>query len=184
VKSIQHIHGHGCLWRASSSVRQHHATNSSHSSRRGSAPTSTGEEHPVNPVVSTSLTYEITPSYFVLKLLHQNVAVCVDTWQRSRFTAVFFSLPVPVLWKLGNSLSDVMRLLVLGFSMSWRFSVLITFYVFQQHIPTAAVLPSGWEEKRDSKGRRYFVNHNSRSTSWSRPLIQVQRFLFYSYWYW
>ncbi|XP_056268364.1 E3 ubiquitin-protein ligase NEDD4-like isoform X2 [Pseudoliparis swirei] len=68
----------------------HHATNSSHSSRRGSAPTSTGEEHPVNPV----------------------------------------------------------------------------------HIPTAAVLPSGWEEKRDSKGRRYFVNHNSRSTSWSRPLIQ------------
>uniref|UniRef100_A0A8C3AYD0 E3 ubiquitin-protein ligase n=1 Tax=Cyclopterus lumpus TaxID=8103 RepID=A0A8C3AYD0_CYCLU len=66
--------------------------NSSHSSRRGSAPTSTGEEHPVNPV----------------------------------------------------------------------------------HIPTSAVLPSGWEEKRDSKGRRYFVNHNSRCTSWTRPLIQVQ----------
>uniref|UniRef100_A0A8C3GBU4 E3 ubiquitin-protein ligase n=1 Tax=Cyclopterus lumpus TaxID=8103 RepID=A0A8C3GBU4_CYCLU len=42
------------------------------------------------------------------------------------------------------------------------------------HIPTSAVLPSGWEEKRDSKGRRYFVNHNSRCTSWTRPLIQVQ----------
>uniref|UniRef100_A0AAQ4RIZ3 E3 ubiquitin-protein ligase n=1 Tax=Gasterosteus aculeatus aculeatus TaxID=481459 RepID=A0AAQ4RIZ3_GASAC len=64
---------------------------SSHSSRRGSAQTSTGEEHPVNPV----------------------------------------------------------------------------------HIPISAGLPPGWEEKRDSKGRRYFINHNSRSTSWTRPLIQV-----------
>ncbi|KAM8895215.1 E3 ubiquitin-protein ligase NEDD4 isoform 2-T2 [Spinachia spinachia] len=40
------------------------------------------------------------------------------------------------------------------------------------HIPTSAGLPPGWEEKRDNKGRRYFVNHNSRSTSWTRPLIQ------------
>uniref|UniRef100_A0A3Q3GIA1 HECT-type E3 ubiquitin transferase n=1 Tax=Labrus bergylta TaxID=56723 RepID=A0A3Q3GIA1_9LABR len=31
-----------------------------------------------------------------------------------------------------------------------------------------------WEEKRDNKGRRYFVNHISQSTSWTRPLIQVQ----------
>ncbi|XP_031701821.1 E3 ubiquitin-protein ligase NEDD4-like isoform X3 [Anarrhichthys ocellatus] len=66
------------------------ASNSSHSSRRGSAPTSTGEEHPVNPV----------------------------------------------------------------------------------HIPTSAGLPPGWEEKRDCKGRRYFINHNSRSTSWTRPVVQ------------
>ncbi|XP_078105464.1 E3 ubiquitin-protein ligase NEDD4 isoform X3 [Sander vitreus] len=67
-----------------------HANNSSHSSLRGSAQTSTGEEHPVNPVL----------------------------------------------------------------------------------IPTSTGLPPGWEEKRDSKGRRYFVNHNSRTTSWTRPLIQ------------
>ncbi|TDH17110.1 hypothetical protein EPR50_G00004840 [Perca flavescens] len=67
-----------------------HANNSSHSSHRGSAQTSTGEEHPVNPVL----------------------------------------------------------------------------------IPTSTGLPPGWEEKRDSKGRRYFVNHNSRTTSWTRPLIQ------------
>ncbi|KAG7230496.1 hypothetical protein INR49_024605 [Caranx melampygus] len=33
-------------------------------------------------------------------------------------------------------------------------------------------LPPGWEEKRDSKGRRYYVNHNSRITTWTRPLIQ------------
>uniref|UniRef100_UPI0037E8F18B E3 ubiquitin-protein ligase NEDD4-like isoform X1 n=2 Tax=Semicossyphus pulcher TaxID=241346 RepID=UPI0037E8F18B len=66
------------------------ASNSSHSSLRRSSQTSTGEEHPVNPVL----------------------------------------------------------------------------------IPTSAGLPAGWEEKRDSKGRRYFVNHNSRSTSWTRPLVQ------------
>uniref|UniRef100_A0A8C5I2Y4 E3 ubiquitin-protein ligase n=1 Tax=Gouania willdenowi TaxID=441366 RepID=A0A8C5I2Y4_GOUWI len=34
-------------------------------------------------------------------------------------------------------------------------------------------LPAGWEEKRDSKGRRYFINHNTRTTTWSRPLFQV-----------
>uniref|UniRef100_A0A8D0AFB3 HECT-type E3 ubiquitin transferase n=1 Tax=Sander lucioperca TaxID=283035 RepID=A0A8D0AFB3_SANLU len=59
-------------------------------------------------------------------------------------------------------------------------------------------LPPGWEERQDNlgrtyfvnhesrttqwtrptihKGRRYFVNHNSRTTSWTRPLIQVQSF--------
>ncbi|XP_074474586.1 E3 ubiquitin-protein ligase NEDD4 isoform X2 [Sebastes fasciatus] len=67
-----------------------HASNSSHSSLRGSAQTSTGEELPVNPVL----------------------------------------------------------------------------------LPTSSGLPPGWEEKRDSKSRRYFVNHNSRTTSWTRPVIQ------------
>uniref|UniRef100_A0A8D0AG96 HECT-type E3 ubiquitin transferase n=1 Tax=Sander lucioperca TaxID=283035 RepID=A0A8D0AG96_SANLU len=44
---------------------------------------------------------------------------------------------------------------------------------YQTLIPTSTGLPPGWEEKRDSKGRRYFVNHNSRTTSWTRPLIQA-----------
>uniref|UniRef100_A0A672Z962 E3 ubiquitin-protein ligase n=1 Tax=Sphaeramia orbicularis TaxID=375764 RepID=A0A672Z962_9TELE len=64
--------------------------NSSHSSRRGSAQTSTGEEYPANPVL----------------------------------------------------------------------------------LPTSAGLPAGWEEKRDSKGRRYYINHNTRTTTWIRPLVQ------------
>uniref|UniRef100_A0A674CW88 E3 ubiquitin-protein ligase n=1 Tax=Salmo trutta TaxID=8032 RepID=A0A674CW88_SALTR len=34
-------------------------------------------------------------------------------------------------------------------------------------------LPPGWEEKQDSKSRPYYVNHNSRITTWTRPLIQV-----------
>ncbi|XP_028258388.1 E3 ubiquitin-protein ligase NEDD4-like isoform X2 [Parambassis ranga] len=39
-------------------------------------------------------------------------------------------------------------------------------------LPTSAGLPPGWEEKRDSKGRRYYINHNTRTTTWTRPLIQ------------
>uniref|UniRef100_A0A667WKV7 E3 ubiquitin-protein ligase n=1 Tax=Myripristis murdjan TaxID=586833 RepID=A0A667WKV7_9TELE len=46
-------------------------------------------------------------------------------------------------------------------------------------------LPAGWEEKQDSKGRRYYVNHNSRTTTWTRPLIQVDSslsfFFFFSH---
>ena len=30
-------------------------------------------------------------------------------------------------------------------------------------------LPPGWEEKRDATGRRYYVNHSTRSTQWERP---------------
>ncbi|XP_068596388.1 E3 ubiquitin-protein ligase NEDD4 [Brachionichthys hirsutus] len=39
-------------------------------------------------------------------------------------------------------------------------------------LPTSSGLPPGWEEKRDTKGRRYFVNHLSRTTSWTRPPLQ------------
>uniref|UniRef100_A0A3P8ZZ02 E3 ubiquitin-protein ligase n=1 Tax=Esox lucius TaxID=8010 RepID=A0A3P8ZZ02_ESOLU len=45
--------------------------------------------------------------------------------------------------------------------------------VVPQLLPTSAGLPPGWEEKQDSKGRPYYVNHISRTTSWTRPLIQI-----------
>uniref|UniRef100_A0AAR2IZS1 E3 ubiquitin-protein ligase n=1 Tax=Pygocentrus nattereri TaxID=42514 RepID=A0AAR2IZS1_PYGNA len=40
-------------------------------------------------------------------------------------------------------------------------------------LPTTPGLPPGWEEKQDSKGRVYFINHNSRTTTWTRPLVQL-----------
>ncbi|KAK1785400.1 hypothetical protein P4O66_018783, partial [Electrophorus voltai] len=40
-------------------------------------------------------------------------------------------------------------------------------------VPTTPGLPPGWEQKRDSKGRVYYINHNSRTTTWTRPLVQV-----------
>ncbi|KAL5499677.1 hypothetical protein EMCRGX_G011134 [Ephydatia muelleri] len=33
----------------------------------------------------------------------------------------------------------------------------------------ASPLPQGWEERRDPEGRLYYVNHNTRTTSWDRP---------------
>uniref|UniRef100_A0A3Q3MRB5 E3 ubiquitin-protein ligase n=1 Tax=Labrus bergylta TaxID=56723 RepID=A0A3Q3MRB5_9LABR len=40
---------------------------------------------------------------------------------------------------------------------------------------TTPGLPPGWEERKDGKGRTYFVNHNSRTTTWTRPIVQVQQ---------
>uniref|UniRef100_H3B712 HECT-type E3 ubiquitin transferase n=1 Tax=Latimeria chalumnae TaxID=7897 RepID=H3B712_LATCH len=40
-------------------------------------------------------------------------------------------------------------------------------------LPTSAGLPPGWEEKQDDKGRIYYVNHNNRTTTWTRPVLQT-----------
>ncbi|XP_055517224.1 E3 ubiquitin-protein ligase NEDD4-like isoform X1 [Leucoraja erinacea] len=42
-------------------------------------------------------------------------------------------------------------------------------------LPTSMGLPPGWEEKKDDKGRTYFVNHNNRTTSWTRPVMQTTK---------
>ncbi|XP_032425659.1 E3 ubiquitin-protein ligase NEDD4-like isoform X2 [Xiphophorus hellerii] len=38
---------------------------------------------------------------------------------------------------------------------------------------TTPGLPPGWEERKDAKGRTYFVNHNNRTTTWTRPIVQL-----------
>uniref|UniRef100_A0A7N8Y0P1 HECT-type E3 ubiquitin transferase n=1 Tax=Mastacembelus armatus TaxID=205130 RepID=A0A7N8Y0P1_9TELE len=37
---------------------------------------------------------------------------------------------------------------------------------------TTPGLPPGWEERKDAKGRTYYVNHNNRTTTWTRPIVQ------------
>lgn len=39
-------------------------------------------------------------------------------------------------------------------------------------LPTSSGLPPGWEEKQDDKGRSYYVDHNSKTTTWSKPTMQ------------
>ena len=34
-------------------------------------------------------------------------------------------------------------------------------------------LPDGWEEKTDKQGRTYYIDHNTRSTTWIRPAPTV-----------
>jgi len=38
------------------------------------------------------------------------------------------------------------------------------------HITTQAELPPGWEERRTMAGRPYYVNHNTKTTQWNRPM--------------
>ncbi|XP_075714083.1 E3 ubiquitin-protein ligase NEDD4 isoform X3 [Rhinoderma darwinii] len=41
-------------------------------------------------------------------------------------------------------------------------------------LPTSSGLPPGWEEKQDEKGRSYYIDHNTRTTTWERPVVQSQ----------
>ncbi|XP_011501087.1 PREDICTED: E3 ubiquitin-protein ligase Su(dx) [Ceratosolen solmsi marchali] len=38
-----------------------------------------------------------------------------------------------------------------------------------ENLPQEEPLPAGWEMRHDVYGRRYYVDHNTRSTSWERP---------------
>ncbi|XP_074090713.1 E3 ubiquitin-protein ligase NEDD4 isoform X1 [Macrotis lagotis] len=40
-------------------------------------------------------------------------------------------------------------------------------------LPTSSGLPPGWEEKQDDKGRSYYIDHNSKTTTWMKPLLQT-----------
>ncbi|XP_075714081.1 E3 ubiquitin-protein ligase NEDD4 isoform X1 [Rhinoderma darwinii] len=40
-------------------------------------------------------------------------------------------------------------------------------------LPTSSGLPPGWEEKQDEKGRSYYIDHNTRTTTWERPVVQM-----------
>uniref|UniRef100_A0A672V9F0 E3 ubiquitin-protein ligase n=1 Tax=Strigops habroptila TaxID=2489341 RepID=A0A672V9F0_STRHB len=39
-------------------------------------------------------------------------------------------------------------------------------------LPTSSGLPPGWEERQDEKGRSYYIDHNSRTTTWVKPVVQ------------
>ncbi|XP_075439096.1 NEDD4-like E3 ubiquitin-protein ligase WWP1 isoform X2 [Ascaphus truei] len=41
--------------------------------------------------------------------------------------------------------------------------------VTQQPSTTAEPLPTGWEQRKDPHGRTYYVDHNTRTTTWERP---------------
>lgn len=87
-------------------VLQDHASNSSHSSLRGSSQASAREEHPVNPVVSVSVSVEIAPPH-TLCLISMLLFQCTDISDRN--SQVYSSVAVEL------------RL---------RFSVLITVFIF------------------------------------------------------
>ncbi|XP_074925695.1 E3 ubiquitin-protein ligase NEDD4 isoform X3 [Chelonoidis abingdonii] len=40
-------------------------------------------------------------------------------------------------------------------------------------LSTSSGLPPGWEERQDEKGRSYYIDHNSRTTTWVKPVVQT-----------
>jgi E3 ubiquitin-protein ligase NEDD4 len=40
---------------------------------------------------------------------------------------------------------------------------------FNPNVDQYGALPAGWERRIDPLGRTYYVDHNSRSTTWNRP---------------
>ncbi|XP_078677677.1 E3 ubiquitin-protein ligase NEDD4-like isoform X1 [Branchiostoma floridae x Branchiostoma belcheri] len=41
----------------------------------------------------------------------------------------------------------------------------------QASSPSQPAMPQGWEERQDANGRTYYVDHNTRQTTWHRPSI-------------
>ncbi|XP_073515363.1 NEDD4-like E3 ubiquitin-protein ligase WWP2 isoform X2 [Phyllobates terribilis] len=41
--------------------------------------------------------------------------------------------------------------------------------------PSSDGLPSGWEKRVDNRGRYYYVDHNTRTTTWQRPTAEYVR---------
>ncbi|KAI8501368.1 E3 ubiquitin-protein ligase nedd4, partial [Branchiostoma belcheri] len=39
----------------------------------------------------------------------------------------------------------------------------------QASSPSQPAMPQGWEERQDANGRTYYVDHNTRQTTWHRP---------------
>ncbi|XP_053128499.1 E3 ubiquitin-protein ligase NEDD4 isoform X2 [Hemicordylus capensis] len=45
--------------------------------------------------------------------------------------------------------------------------------VFPVLLPTSTGLPPGWEVRNDEKGRPYYIDHNSQTTTWKKPALQA-----------
>lgn len=41
-----------------------------------------------------------------------------------------------------------------------------------RHNHLLPAMPPGWEERQDNLGRTYYVNHETRTTQWHRPIVQ------------
>lgn len=43
------------------------------------------------------------------------------------------------------------------------------------HLPTSDPLPPGWQELKDAEGRMYFVDHNTKMTTWMDPRVAARK---------
>ncbi|XP_066491064.1 E3 ubiquitin-protein ligase NEDD4 isoform X2 [Tiliqua scincoides] len=79
---------------------------------------------------------------------------------------------------LATSGSSVANQATSGSGDSSRNSSLQTYQAEEQPalpvlLPTSTGLPPGWEVRKDEKGRPYYIDHNSQTTTWKKPVLQA-----------
>uniref|UniRef100_A0A3Q1AV76 HECT-type E3 ubiquitin transferase n=1 Tax=Amphiprion ocellaris TaxID=80972 RepID=A0A3Q1AV76_AMPOC len=82
------------------------------------------------------------------------------------FQAIWSKNIITVLW-----LYLLVVPVVLGLSLLCSLSTLGQSPSATAYTLTTPGLPPGWEERKDAKGRTYYVNHNNRTTTWTRPIV-------------
>ncbi|KAM3876779.1 E3 ubiquitin-protein ligase NEDD4-like [Diretmus argenteus] len=143
-----------------------HASNSCHSSRRGSAQTSTAEEHPVHPVLLPT-SAGLPPGWEEKqdskgRRYYVNHNSRTTTWTR-HFSQINSEAAAPVALCQSPTMYHP--------PMSPEGS--------PQHSPCPepkyerGLMPAGWEVRSAPSGRPFFIDHNTKTTSWEDPRLKI-----------
>ncbi|XP_020796987.1 E3 ubiquitin-protein ligase NEDD4-like isoform X2 [Boleophthalmus pectinirostris] len=166
---MSNIHFSGSAAAEQHSSCQNHTSNSRHSSQRGNARTSTGEEHPVNTAplpISTGL-----PAGWEEKRDNKGRRYYVNhlsrttTWTR------------PVVQRAPEA-SSPQRTAGLPQNPGTSQAPVSVEESPQPAIgpePTqeSGSLPAGWEVRSAPNGRPFFIDHNTKTTTWEDPRLRV-----------
>lgn len=146
-----------------------HTSNSRHSSRRGSAQTSTGEEYPVNPVLlstSTGLPTGWEEKRDVKgRRYYVNHNTRTTTWTRPLIQRASEAASEPSVPSLLQSPSTSQMPVSVEGSPQRSPSSEPTF--------EPGSLPAGWEVRSAPNGRPFFINHNTKTTTWEDPRLRI-----------
>lgn len=94
--------------------------------------------------------------------------VCTNLYLHAKLSTVssFLIVSHEKVVKLGSGM-----LATLAADKRWRFKS----QPFSLSIPLRHSLPSSWEKRVDQRGRYYYVDHNTRTTTWQRPTAESVR---------
>ncbi|XP_026175585.1 E3 ubiquitin-protein ligase NEDD4-like isoform X1 [Mastacembelus armatus] len=165
---LRNIHVSGATAGEQHTSQMDHA-NLSHSSLRGSAQTSTGEEHPVNPVLLPT-SAGLPPGweekwdskgrrYFV------NHNTQTTTWTRPVIQKTSEAVALPSAAGLPRSRTPSQSTVTPEESLQ------------RSPGPEATAefgfLPAGWEVRSAPNGRPFFIDHNTKTTTWEDPRLKI-----------
>ncbi|XP_072236611.1 E3 ubiquitin-protein ligase NEDD4 isoform X3 [Leuresthes tenuis] len=156
------------------SSQTNHVSNSSHSSRRESARTSAGEEHPANPLLLPT-SAGLPPGWEEKRdskgrRYYVNHNTRTTTWRSSEAAAVAAVAAAAASATPSGA----------GLSQSPTPSQPpAPPEESPQHTPSpdatleSGSMPTGWEVRCAPNGRPFFINHNTKTTTWEDPRLKV-----------